>query len=69
MCVYFLKVAKSGSIQTNRSCQLPVLEKRREPIQDTGRSEHSPSPFDMALDQGNKENIHHMSLGKGKMLT
>lgn len=62
------EVAKSGSIQTNRSCQLPVLEKRREPIQDTGRSEHSPSPFDMALDQGNKENIHHMSLGKDEWI-
>ncbi|XP_066473445.1 protein CFAP20DC [Tiliqua scincoides] len=62
------EVAKSGSIQTNRSCQLPVLAKRREPMQDTGRSERSPSPFDMALDQGNKENIHHMSLGKDEWI-
>ncbi|KAJ6668195.1 hypothetical protein lerEdw1_015572 [Lerista edwardsae] len=37
-------------------------------MQDIGQSERSPSPFDMALDQGNKENIHHMSLGKDEWI-
>ncbi|XP_053153328.1 protein CFAP20DC isoform X12 [Hemicordylus capensis] len=55
------EVTKSGSIRTNRSCQLPTLEKGRELVQDPGRPEHSPSPLDMTLDQGNKENIRSAS--------
>lgn len=50
---------------------MPVLEKGREPIQDIISSERSPSPLDMALDQGNKENVDNtspMSLDKGKAL-
>ncbi|XP_062978162.1 protein CFAP20DC [Elgaria multicarinata webbii] len=55
------EVTKSASIKTNRSCQMPTLEKTKEPVQDTGRSKQSPSPLDTSLDPGNKENIHHMS--------
>ncbi|CAI5767615.1 Hypothetical predicted protein [Podarcis lilfordi] len=65
------EVTKSGSIRTNRSCQMPALEKGREPIQDIISSERSPSPLDMALDQGNKENVDNtspMSLDKDEWI-
>ncbi|XP_015269818.1 PREDICTED: uncharacterized protein C3orf67 homolog [Gekko japonicus] len=53
------EVTKSGTIRTNRSCQHSVLEKGRDTVQDTGRSEQSLSPSDEAVIQGNKDNIRH----------
>uniref|UniRef100_A0ABM5FJ76 Protein CFAP20DC isoform X2 n=1 Tax=Pogona vitticeps TaxID=103695 RepID=A0ABM5FJ76_9SAUR len=55
------EVIKSASSRTHRSCQMPTVEKGRETIQVSGTSKQSPSPLDMAVDQGNKENIHHTS--------
>ncbi|XP_061478063.1 protein CFAP20DC [Rhineura floridana] len=55
------EVAKSGSVRISRSCQMPALEKGKEPVQDTAKSECSPSPFEIALDQGNKDSVHHTS--------
>ncbi|XP_063147578.1 protein CFAP20DC [Candoia aspera] len=50
------EVTKS-SIRTKKSCQMPSLEKRTEPVQDTVKSEQSLSPLDTALDQENIEDI------------
>ncbi|XP_044308038.1 protein CFAP20DC isoform X2 [Varanus komodoensis] len=55
------EVIKSAGMKTNRSCQMGILEKVKKPVQDTGRSKQFSSPPDMTLDQGNKENIHHMN--------
>ncbi|XP_077181098.1 protein CFAP20DC isoform X2 [Paroedura picta] len=53
------EVTKSGTIRINRSCQNTTLEKGRDPVQDTVRSEQSLSPSDEAVIQGNKDNICH----------
>ncbi|KAM6467838.1 protein CFAP20DC isoform 2-T5 [Liasis olivaceus] len=64
------EVTKS-SIRTKRSYQMPSLEKRTEPVQDTVKAEQSPSPLDMALDQENIENIcntNQVSLDKDEWI-
>ncbi|XP_054831323.1 protein CFAP20DC isoform X2 [Eublepharis macularius] len=53
------EVTKSGNIRTNRSYQHSVLEKGRNPVQEIGRCEQSPSPYDEAVVQENKANICH----------
>ncbi|XP_008103622.2 protein CFAP20DC isoform X4 [Anolis carolinensis] len=53
------EVTKSASIKANRSCQVPALEKEKEPTQVSGKSKQSPCPLDVAVEQGNKENIQY----------
>ncbi|XP_039182647.1 protein CFAP20DC isoform X2 [Crotalus tigris] len=60
-----------SSLRTKRSCQMPTLEKRAEPVQDTVVTEQSPSSFDMALDKKNIENIcntNQVSLDKDEWI-
>ncbi|XP_026538638.1 uncharacterized protein C3orf67 homolog [Notechis scutatus] len=46
-----------SSIRTKRSCQMPSLEKRTEPVQDTVMTKQSPLSLDMALNEKNMQNI------------
>ncbi|KAG8127940.1 hypothetical protein E2320_014825, partial [Naja naja] len=48
-----------SSIKTKRSCQMPSLEKRTEPIQDTVMTEQSPLSLDTALNEKNIQNIRN----------
>ncbi|XP_070789625.1 protein CFAP20DC [Pituophis catenifer annectens] len=64
------EITKS-SIRTKRSCQMPSLEKRTEPIQDTIMTEQSPSSLDTALDEKNIQNIcntNQVSLDKDEWI-
>ncbi|KAH0630285.1 hypothetical protein JD844_013180 [Phrynosoma platyrhinos] len=54
------EVTKSTTVKTNRSCQIPALEKGKEPTQIRSKTTQSPSPLDVAaLEQKNKENIQY----------
>ncbi|XP_032094880.1 uncharacterized protein C3orf67 homolog isoform X2 [Thamnophis elegans] len=64
------EITKSG-IRTKRSCQMPSLEKRTEPVHDTIMTEQSPSSLNMALDAKNMQNIcntNQVSLDKDEWI-
>ncbi|XP_058023786.1 protein CFAP20DC [Ahaetulla prasina] len=64
------EITKS-SIRTKRSCQMPSLEKRTEPVRDTIMTEQSPSSIDTALDEKNIQNIcntNQVSLDKDEWI-
>uniref|UniRef100_A0A8D0DV36 CFAP20 domain containing n=1 Tax=Salvator merianae TaxID=96440 RepID=A0A8D0DV36_SALMN len=55
------EITKSGTIRSRRSCQMSTSEKGKQLTQDVRRSKQLSSPVDLALDKGNKENVHYIN--------